>query len=179
MSARLRCLVAARRARVHPTAMDASRALAPSAAESAVAPYELEQAQVRAVLHDRAYDAAFRAAYRAVATELLGAEQTDPRPDEQIWSAAAVDAAVDAAGRAHAGVMLHRFVERSVGTSSLNLLARLLPAADRGRWLREWIGEAATLPGRRAQSRFAWQTVRGLPELAWTLWFPETAERRR
>ncbi len=51
----------------------------------------------------------------------------------------------------------------------LGFMAILLPRHAQRRWREEWTAELSMLPRRRERARFAWQTLAGVPRLAWTL----------
>jgi hypothetical protein len=178
MTARSRARANDYRRRVDDIARAASLEFAPSAARSAVAPYALHQGKAWDLIARAAYRAAYSAAYQEAATSLLKLPDRDHLPDGSTWSTVAVDAAAAAASRAYAVAVFRQNAQRSSAAWLLRSLAHLLPADVRGRWLQEWAGEVATIEGRRAKVRYAWQTLRGLPGLAWTLW-TSAAEAQR
>ncbi|MGW3343212.1 HD domain-containing protein [Nonomuraea rubra] len=57
--------------------------------------------------------------------------------------------------------------------------AVMLPAAARGRWLEEWLGELLALPGGRARLGFTFWLLAGMPRLALTLRGQGAARGRR
>ena len=54
----------------------------------------------------------------------------------------------------------------------LGLMVLVLPRHAQQRWREEWTAELSVLSSRRERARFAWETLAGVPRLAWTLQQP-------